>query len=228
MPEFTCQTCQKPFNVTDEVLARFPGWAPKQCLTCKKNRPASAARKSSATTGSKTAGSGKKSHGASSTRELDLPVAEILKLYSEGPQSGVFTDGAANPNPGAGGWGAVYVESGTICGEAYGHEPHTTNNRMELLALKAGIGLVPAGTATTIYTDSQLCVNTFNTWAKGWKARGWKRKDGAIKNLELVQEIYELLTQRPEIKLAWIAAHSGLLWNEYADALATAYRRAEK
>jgi ribonuclease HI len=162
------------------------------------------------------------------TRELDLPVSEILKLYTAGPQSGVFTDGAANPNPGPGGWGAVYVENGEIHGELYGNEPHTTNNRMELLALRAGIHLVPEGTPTTLYTDSQLCVKTFNTWAKGWKARGWKRKDGEIKNLDLVQEIYETLALRRELKLEWIAAHSGFRWNEYADALATAYRRSIK
>lgn len=162
------------------------------------------------------------------TRELDLPVAEVLRLFHDGPKTGVFTDGAANPNPGAGGWGAVYVIDDAIQGESYGAEAHTTNNRMELLALRAGIGLVPAKESAIIYTDSQLCVNTFTTWAKGWKARGWKRKDGEIKNLELVKEIYELLQTRPELKLQWIAAHSGNRWNEYADALATVYRRGAK
>lgn len=218
--------------MTEEVLARFPGWNPKMCMTCKKNKPAGSAPRAGGASGSRSAaakgGSSRKSGGGSATREIDLPVAEILKRYTGGPQSGVFTDGAANPNPGPGGWGVVYVKDGAICGELYGSEPHTTNNRMELLALRAGLGLVPAGTSATVYTDSQLCVNTFNTWAKAWKARGWKRKDGAIKNLELVQEIYELLLARPELKLEWIAAHSGHLWNEYADALATAYRRTVK
>jgi ribonuclease HI len=162
------------------------------------------------------------------TRELDLPVAEVLQRFHEGPTTGVFTDGAANPNPGPGGWGAVYVVDNVIVGEAYGNEPHTTNNRMELLALRAGLQLVPENASATLYTDSQLCVNTFTTWAKAWKARGWKRKDGEIKNLEIVKEIYEALLLRPELKLQWIAAHSGMRWNEYADALATAYRRAEK
>lgn len=230
LPDYTCQTCQKPFTVTEEVLARFPGWSPKQCLVCKKNGAAAGGRSGSSSTrkGSGAASQGKKSGGASTTRELDLPVAEILKRFTLGPDTGVFTDGAANPNPGPGGYGAVYVESGEIRGEAYGSEPHTTNNRMELMALRAGIELVAVGTKCTIYTDSQLCVNTFNTWAKAWKARGWKRKDGEIKNLELVREIYEILLKRPEIRLEWIAAHSGFRWNEYADALATAYRRTEK
>ncbi|MGC4069589.1 MAG: ribonuclease H [Polyangiaceae bacterium] len=233
MPDFTCQTCQKPFTVSDEVLARFPGWSPKLCMSCKKNKSKGDARSETARRVRPMAGNagtlpGAKVARGSVTRELDLPVAEILKRYTAGPDSGVFTDGAANPNPGPGGWGAVFVEAGHIRGELYGHEPHTTNNRMELLALRAGLTLVPSGTPATIYTDSQLCVNTFNVWAKSWKSRGWKRKDGAIKNLELVREIYEELSKRPELKLEWIAAHSGFRWNEYADALATAYRRAEK
>jgi ribonuclease HI len=215
--------------VTDEALARYPGWTPKKCLRCKKNLEGAGA--ASGGTHARTArgsGAARPKGSASMTRELDLPVAEVLRRFHDGPKTGVFTDGAANPNPGPGGWGAVFVIDDVIQCESYGDEPHTTNNRMELLALRAAIALVPANTAATLYTDSRLCVNTFTTWAKGWKARGWKRKDGEIKNLELVQEIYELFTRRPELKLQWIAAHSGNRWNEYADALATAYRRAEK
>jgi ribonuclease HI len=137
----------------------------------------------------------------------------------------VFTDGAADPNPGPGGWGAVYVVGNSIITEQCGNEPHTTNNRMELMALIAGCALVPAGTPAVMYTDSQLCVKTINEWAAAWKARGWKRKTGPIKNLELVQELYAIIQSRPELSLRWIAAHSGNRWNEYADALATAYRR---
>lgn len=229
LPEFTCQVCSKVFNVSDEALARFPGWVPKKCMRCKNPAGGSASRSNSSASRPKASSSPKSSKAsASGTGELDLPVAEVLRRFHDGPKTGVFTDGAASPNPGPGGWGAVYVDQDVILGEQYGHEPHTTNNRMELLALRAGLLLVPANTAAVVFTDSQLCVNTFTSWAKGWKARGWKRKDGAIKNLELVQEIYETLLRRPEITLQWIAAHSGYRWNEYADALATAYRRAVK
>jgi ribonuclease HI len=161
-------------------------------------------------------------------REENLTVEEVLAKYTDGPREGVFTDGAAEPNPGPGGWGAVFVVDNQIAGERWGHEPHTTNNRMELAALIAGCSLVPPGTKTVLYSDSQLCVNTINQWAKGWEARGWKRKGGEIKNLELVQELYDCLKGRPELELRWIAAHSGNRWNEYADSLATAYRRAKR
>lgn len=218
MPTFTCTECQKPFDLPQATLDKFPGWTPKLCLRCKKPRPG--ARPAAAKTARRPA--------LSASAELDLPVAEVLRRFSAGPKTGVFTDGAANPNPGPGGWGAVYVVDDVLVGEKYGHEPRTTNNRMELTALLAGIQLVPPGTAATLFTDSQLCVNTFTKWAKAWKARGWRRKEGEIKNLELVQEIYELLGQRPQVRLEWIAAHNGYRWNEYADALATAYRRGEK
>lgn len=163
-----------------------------------------------------------------SSREENLTVAEVLAKYTAGPVDGVFTDGAADPNPGPGGWGAVYVLGDAVVAERWGHEPHTTNNRMELAALIAGCALVPDGTPAVLYTDSQLCVSTITEWAKTWKARGWKRKGGDIKNLELVQELYAIIQRRPELELRWIAAHAGNRWNEYADALATSYRRSQR
>ena len=152
-------------------------------------------------------------------------MAEVLARYTDGPTEGVFTDGAASPNPGPGGWGAVYVVNDHVAAERFGHEPSTTNNRMELTALLNGLALIPKGVPAVVWSDSELCVNTFTRWAKGWEARGWKRKEGEIKNLELVQAVYGQLVARPELQLKWIAAHSALRWNEYADALATAYRR---
>ncbi|HEX3852222.1 MAG TPA: ribonuclease H [Polyangiaceae bacterium] len=216
MANFSCQTCAKEFAVPEATLAKYPGWQPKMCMSCKKNVPGAPKKKAPAARAARS---------SSGSREENLSVAEVLAKYSQGPKDGVFTDGAAEPNPGAGGWGAVYVANNQVVDERWGHEPYTTNNRMELSALIAGTALVPAGTKAVLYTDSQLCVSTVNEWAKGWEARGWKRKGGEIKNLELVQELYGICQRRPELELRWIAAHSGNRWNEYADALATAYRR---
>ena len=66
-----------------------------------------------------------------------------------------------------------------------------------------------------------------NSWAAGWERRGWRRKTGAIKNLDLVKELYFKLQSRSELELRWIKAHDGSLWNEYADSLANAWRRSE-
>ena len=96
---------------------------------------------------------------------------------------------------------------------------------MELQALIEAYKAMGEDTAVSVYSDSQLCVRTVNEWAAGWKKRGWKRKTGPIKNLELVQELYALAGSHPNVKLEWIRAHDGSKWNEYADALATTYLR---
>ncbi|MGE0040303.1 MAG: ribonuclease H [Vicinamibacterales bacterium] len=201
---FVCEHCQSEFTPPPATLAKYPGWAPRRCPKCFKGAAKPRAR------------------------EENLTTAQVLDKYTAGPADGVFTDGAAEPNPGPGGWGAVYVVGGEVVAERSGHEPHTTNNRMELSALIAACQMVPRDHTAVIYSDSDLCVKSITIWAKDWKARGWKKKnnkDGPIKNLDLVQELYELFHGHPGLTMKWIKAHSGNRWNEYADALATAYRR---
>ena len=218
---FTCRRCDKEFDVRQDVLDRYPGWTPQECLDCRDKavRPASSAERP--------AGPAKKpSSPASRTKGKDLTIAEVLASFEDGPDSGVFTDGASEGNPGPGGWGAVYVRDGKVVDEARGSEPHTTNNKMELTALIAGLRMVPVDAEVDVYTDSQLIVNIITQWADGWKARGWtKKSSGPIANLDLVKEAHALYKQRPRARLQWIKAHSGNRWNEYADALATSYRR---
>ena len=165
--------------------------------------------------------------GWSATRELNLTAAEVLERFSGGPDSGLFTDGSSSGNPGPGGWGAVYVSDGRVVVERHGSEPHTTNNRMELTAIIEGLSLLSPEDAVDVYSDSRLVVDTLTKWAAGWEARGWRRKGGEVKNLELVQRAYALAGARPRARIRWIRAHDGSRWNEYADALATAYLREE-
>jgi ribonuclease HI len=204
MPSFVCEQCQREFSVPPGALAKYPNWRPKKCAACRAPSTRSSAREENLTTGA------------------------VLERYSEGPETGVFTDGAADPNPGPGGWGAVYVVDGTIKAEASGHSEYTTNNRMELSALIAGCKMVPRDARAIVYSDSELCVKSITIWAKSWKAKGWTKKGGPIKNLELVKELYELYHGHPGLTLEWIRAHVGYRWNEYADSLATSYRRTLK
>jgi len=154
-----------------------------------------------------------------------LTPEEVLARYSGGPDTGIFTDGSCDPNPGPGGWGLVWVEAGQIREERNGREADTTNNRMELRALIEALELLAEDARVTVYSDSQLCVKTVNEWAAGWERRGWKRKSGPIKNLDLVQRLWALAQAHPGVEFKWIKAHDGSLWNEYADALASAYQR---
>lgn len=163
--------------------------------------------------------------GRSQTAEQDFTLEEVLSRFSEGPETGVFTDGASRPNPGPGGWGFVYVRAGEVIRQGYGSADDTTNNRMELTALIEAYKVLDPDEEITVYSDSDLCVKSMNEWAPGWKKRGWKRKTGPIKNLELIQELYDLYLAHPNVTLKWIKAHNGWLWNEYADSLATAWAR---
>ena len=164
---------------------------------------------------------------ASASSYQNLTTSQVLNKFSAGPQSGLFADGCAQPNPGPGGWGVVWVREGNIISQNYGKDPDTTNNRMELTAIINAYKLLPLDAEETIHTDSNLCVQTINQWAHSWKARGWKRKDGVIANLELVKEAYALSLDHPKVKLIWIKAHCGNKWNEYADSLANAWAREE-
>ena len=145
---------------------------------------------------------------------------KILEKFSEGPTTGIFTDGGASPNPGNGGWGFVHVINNEIVHQEYGGEPETTNNRMELTALIKALTYLPNDSKIDIYSDSNLCVKTINEWAINWEKRGWKKKDGEIANLTLVKELWALHKSHPNCKIQWIKAHNGWRWNEYVDALA--------
>ena len=222
---FECRSCGQKFSVPEAALKKYPGWVPKACMKCRDASSSSSkgrgkGRGSGANRGPRRGGG----RSASGGREL-LSPEQVLQRHHGGPKSGLFTDGSASPNPGPGGWGAVYVLNDEIIAERHGSEAHTTNNRMELVALLEGIVLVPEGRSTQVWSDSQLAIKTVTEWAKGWEARGWRRKGGPIKNLDLVRELYALAQSRPELSFKWIGAHSGYRWNEYADALATSHLR---
>ena len=221
MPTFQCSVCGTDFDLSQGVLDKYPGWTPRYCRehSPKKKGGSGGARKG----GSRSGGGGR----GASLREENLTTAEVLAKYTDGPALGVFTDGSSIPNPGPGGWGAVWVEDGEVVEQRHGHDPDTTNNRMELMALIEAFKMLPDDAAITIFTDSRLCVDTITKWAPSWEKKGWKKKSGPIKNLELVQELLALYRAHPACALEWIAAHSGNRWNEYADSLATAWRRDE-
>ena len=214
MPKCDCPVCGQSFEFPQPALNKYPGWTPKYCREHSPNRKKSAAK----TTKSR-------ARPSSVTRDENLTIEEVLTQYREGPATGVFTDGGSIPNPGPGGWGMVWVEKGEIRDQAHGHDPDTTNNRMELTALLAAFKALPEDAEIIVYTDSKLCLDTITKWAPGWERKGWKRKGDPLKNLDLIKELLALYRRHPGCKLEWIAAHNGYRWTEYADSLASAWRR---
>ena len=216
MPKFECTVCGQSFDVPQAALDKYPGWVPKSCREHSPNRQKKTAKSSTS-----------RARPRSGTREENLTLEQVLTRYTEGPDTGVFTDGGSHPNPGPGGWGMVWVEDGEIRDQAHGHDPETTNNRMELTALIAAFKALPGEAEITVYTDSKLCLDTITKWAPGWERKGWKRKGSPLKTLDLVKELLALYRRHPGCRLEWIAAHNGYRWNEYADSLASAWRRTE-
>lgn len=132
-----------------------------------------------------------------------------------------FTDGSAEPNPGQGGF-AVVLDGEPV---ALGAEADSTNIRMEGKALIEAYKL--AQPQDEIYTDSEFWVNVLTKWAPGWQSKGWQKKGGPIKNLELVQELYTIYQEKPEVKLIWTRGHVGTEGNELADQWANRARLGE-
>ena len=139
----------------------------------------------------------------------------------------IYTDGAARGNPdGPGGYGAVleYVDSK---GELHKKElsqgyKKTTNNRMELMAVIAGLEALNRPCEVELYSDSQYVVNAFNQhWIEGWLKKGWKRgKNEPVKNVDLWKRL--LQAKEPhQVQFIWVKGHDGHPQNERCDQLAT-------
>ena len=131
----------------------------------------------------------------------------------------IYTDGAARGNPGPGGYGVILI-SGEHRKELSQGYTHTTNNRMELMGVIAGLkALKKSGLTVTIYTDSQYIVNSVEKgWLKNWIANDFK---GGKKNKDLWLEYYDLAAQH-KIKFVWVRGHADNPLNNRCDELATA------
>lgn len=135
----------------------------------------------------------------------------------------IYTDGACSGNPGPGGWAAILSYNGHER-ELSGGEPATTNNRMELIAAISALEALKEPCEVELWTDSQYLARAVNEgWLADWKRRGWRRKEGELKNPELWQALDALLA-RHKVSFNWLKGHDGHEYNERCDALAVAQR----
>jgi ribonuclease HI len=134
-----------------------------------------------------------------------------------------YTDGSASPNPGPGGFAVIKELEPHILGSEAGD---TTNIRMEGKAIVAALKDA-AGQDCKIYTDSEFWINVITKWAPGWETKGWKKKGGEIKNLDIVQEVYPLYKDS-KATLVWVRGHNNDEGNELADEWANKARERRK
>lgn len=137
----------------------------------------------------------------------------------EGPIVSIFTDGACSGNPGPGGWGAI-LRWASHEKELSGGEPHTTNNRMELLAAISALEALKRPCSIDLHTDSQYLRQGITQWIHNWKKNGWRTADKKpVKNADLWQRL-EAAIARHEVRWHWVKGHAGHELNERADVLA--------
>jgi ribonuclease HI len=128
----------------------------------------------------------------------------------------IYTDGAAQGNPGPGGYGVV-MKFGDHVKELSQGFRLTTNNRMELLAVITGLETIKKeGIPVTIYSDSEYVVNAVE---KGW-LWAWEQKNFSKKANPDLWQRYIPLHKRFKPKFQWIRGHAGHPENERCDYLA--------
>ena len=140
-------------------------------------------------------------------------------------QVSIYTDGACRHNPGPGGYGVVLLYN-SHRKELSGGYRRTTNNRMEILAVIAGLEVLKEPCSVTVYSDSQYLVDSINKgWAIRWRANGWRRnkKEKAI-NPDLWERLLDLCKTH-KVTFTWVRGHAGNSENERCDELATTAAR---
>ena len=137
----------------------------------------------------------------------------------------IYTDGSAKGNPGPGGYGTiiVYVDQKGVVHEKELTEGYadTTNNRMELMGVIAGLECLNRPCHVELYSDSKYVTDAFNKgWIDSWQEKGWKKADKSpVLNVDLWKRLLD--AARPhEIVFNWIKGHAGHEYNERCDRLA--------
>jgi ribonuclease HI len=136
----------------------------------------------------------------------------------------IYTDGACSGNPGPGGWAWAVAPTGEPC--ASGGEPHTTNQRMEVMAAFDAVRTyVDDPRVIRIVSDSNYVVKCFNDgWWRGWHARGWRNSQRQpVANRDLWEPFIEMVLNRGRVEFEWVKGHSGDRMNDLVDALAVVH-----
>jgi len=138
---------------------------------------------------------------------------------AEYPLVEIWTDGACKGNPGRGGWGAL-LKFAHHEKTLFGGEAHTTNNRMEMMAVIEALRALKKPCRVVLHTDSTYVQKGMTEWIVGWKARQWRKSDKKpVLNADLWQ-LLDAMVGEHEVQWRWVRGHDGDPGNERADELA--------
>ena len=142
------------------------------------------------------------------------------------PQVHVYTDGAARGNPGPGGYGIVMEWVGKPYRKEFSQGfKHTTNNRMELLAvIEALRKLKNPNTQVLVFTDSKYVVDSVQKgWVFNWEKKGFKEKKNPDLWIQFLKEY-----RKHQVQFKWIKGHNNHVQNERCDVLAVEASKAKR
>jgi ribonuclease HI len=136
----------------------------------------------------------------------------------------LFTDGSCLGNPGPGGW-ACLLRCGSVEKELSGTDGHTTNNRMELQAVIAGLSALKEPCVVTVVTDSQYVQRAMTRHLSKWVMRGWVNSHGVpVSNRDLWEALLRE-SRRHEVTWTWVRGHGASAEQNRCDELAQAAAR---
>lgn len=155
----------------------------------------------------------------------------------------IYTDGSSLGNPGPGGWGVVIIKNEkkeTIIKELGGFNKNTTNNRMELQAVIEALKYIKdlwksdfqyiRKSDFRIYSDSNYVLSGITSWVYNWEKNGWRTANKKeVLNQDLWKEMIDLV-RNIDTKINWekVKGHSGHVYNDRADEIATTKALAQK
>ena len=153
------------------------------------------------------------------------------KNFSTGIE--IYTDGSSLGNPGPGGWGVVIISHDKVIKELGGYKKNTTNNHMELTAMIETFKYIAKNhkkNNITIFADSNYVLTGITSWIHNWEKNGWRTANKKpVLNQDLWKELISLVGEFKG-KIIWqkVKGHSGHIYNDRADEIATSYAARQK
>lgn len=143
----------------------------------------------------------------------------------------IYTDGSSLGNPGPGGWGAVFVVDGKITKELGNYDKNTTNNKMEIQAVIETLKYINGKyDKVSIFADSSYVLNGITSWIYNWEKNGWRTANKKeVLNQDLWKELISLV-RGSGVNIKWekVKGHSGHVYNDRADEIATTCAGSQK
>ena len=149
------------------------------------------------------------------SKKVEIKNSDMLHIYC---------DGACLNNPGEAGSGLAVYDASDKPTLLFGrYEKLGTNNTAELNAFYKALSLASESNAKEIiiFSDSKYSIDCITKWAYGWKAKGWTKKGGEIKNLDIIKLSHALYEElKNKIQINHVKGHAGVEGNELADRMA--------